>query len=462
MKKLYLMPLSILLIIGFILVGCSGASSTTTSAPPPPATTAAPAPATTTSAAATSAAPTSAAPTSATPTQTSTNKELDIGWVGDLSNETGIGAMHVFETYAAMDNAAGGIQIGPDRYNVKIIEYSDESTTGSSLNADVSAINRLVEQDHVKFIHDGGFNVDAIVPITEHNKVISFFRSEVYNSGLKPQWHYNYDSGELTAQHFAVAGWMLKNFPKMIEPGQLVFAFPDNSDGHTFNEIACAPYLALGAKPTTIYFPAGQGDLSSLGTKVVSMKPAFFQGMSSFAVSEMANIDKAVYDAGYRGQFFSFISTAEQQLAAVFPKEVLEGFISGAMSTEFDPPLTSLAQTFKSFYTTKNSKWDYPDYVGSEPYYALREALIEAGTTDVDAVNAVLSKGVSFNSIDGPGKTFDRPDMGNSRAVEFVNANPIKKSQNGQPVLLANVGPDEGIAYFRQAYPATPSPSSTQ
>ena len=448
MKKMFLLPLLILLVIGFILTGCSSGSSPT--ATQPAQTTA------TQPVQSTTAQPVQSTTTQPVSTQAVGTKTLTIGIVEDLTASGGIEDMKVYDLLADMDNASGGIQIGPDRYMVKTITYTNNNGTGMSQTVDVSAINRLVFQDKVKFIIDGSPFADAVLPIMENEHVLSMTRSAVFNSGLQPKWHYNFNCGPLTAQQLSFAGWMIGTYPEVLQPDKLVFCFSENEMGHQLSQIASAPFLALGASPTIIYFPADLRDLSGVGTKVVRTNPAFCLGMAGWSVSDMANIDDAIYQAGYRGRLFVFTSNATSELKAVLMPEVLEGFINGATACEFDPPLTNLALQVKNGYIAKYGKWESPDYLECYTYFALKAALQKGESTDVDKVAAILSNGLKYDVIDGPGEMVSRPDQGNDRTVDMAAQFYVKTIHNGQPQIVATITMDQAGCLFETSLSCNP------
>ena len=82
-------------------------------------------------------------------------------------------------------------------------------------------------------------------------------------------------------------------------------------------------------------------------------------------------------------------------------------------------------------------------------------ALQQAGTTDVDAVTAVMHKGLSGIAVpDGTLNMITRPDMNLSgNYIDGVMDNSLKQIKNGKAVLLAHFGPEEALRYERIGYP---------
>ena len=78
--------------------------------------------------------------------------------------------------------------------------------------------------------------------------------------------------------------------------------------GHITGAFVSYPYKAMGCQPQIVYFPADQRDLSSLGTKIKALNPAwYFPNIGK--VEDMALAASAAYDAGYRGHYFTFLTS---------------------------------------------------------------------------------------------------------------------------------------------------------
>ena len=114
-------------------------------------------------------------------------------------------------------------------------------------------------------------------------------------------------------------------------------------------------------------------------------------------VEDMALAASAAYDAGYRGHYFSFLTSDVGLLAPIFKPEVLEGFICALSAMETNPPMTPLATDMKNAYVARYGKWDYADYMTTPSIFVIMAAMQKAGTTDVDAVAAVMHQGAEWS-----------------------------------------------------------------
>jgi len=449
LKKVFLFPLVILLVIGFILAGC-GESTPTSTAP--------------TSTAPTSTAPTSTAPTSTAPTSTAPTTTAPTGWDGtwdgefvfslntDLTGSLGNQVMNIGDVVVEMKNANGGIVVDGKHYEVKCITYS----TDNDINKGIAAVNRAVHQDGVKFIVSHGVQADYCCPITQPEGVLSYSMSTIWNSGFLDKWDMNFSMLGQATHEVAVAGYLVDTYPGIKESGGLAFAMPDNAMGHQMAANVSSPYKSLGCDPTFIYYPADQRDLSSMGTKVAALNPDwFFGGLGK--VEEMGLVTSAAYDAGYRGHYFTFLTSDIGLLEPVFKPEVLEGYITAcsAMETgEYNGCLTPYALELKNAWAAKYGKWDFPDYMTTPMYTNLMLAIEDCQSFDPMDVAAVLHAGFEWEVPDGTGRMVTRPDMRlDGNCVDAVTDSYLKQVVNKEPVILDHADPDETLAYARRAWP---------
>jgi ABC-type branched-subunit amino acid transport system substrate-binding protein len=445
-KKLFLLPLLILLVLGFILAGCSPSTTSPTATTPTTTTPAGTTPTSTT--------PTSTTPTSTTPTATGTTKTLTYGVVTNLTNSLGLQNQMWFELAAQIINDKGGLKVGNDTYMLKAIVYSDDG----DINKGVAANNRLIYQDKVKFIINHQPPSDASLPITDPQKVINFSNAAIWNSGLLDKWKYAFTLEGQGTHEVAVAGWLSENNPEMKGANGLAMVYPDNSMGHIGASLIGYPYTAMGCKPQNIFYPADQRDLSSLGTKIKTINPAWLSVTPQLGAENMALVFGSCYDAGYRGKMFSFLTSDVGLLQPVFKPEILEGYICAMSAMEygdFNGTMTQLASDMKQAYIAKNGKWDYADYMTVPSLYVLLAGIQKAGSLDTDAVAAALHAGVSGVAVpDGTLNMITRPDMNASgNYIDGVMDNSLKQIKNGKAVLIAHFGPDQALKYERQGYP---------
>jgi branched-chain amino acid transport system substrate-binding protein len=338
----------------------------------------------------------------------------------------GLDLVHDTQVLVDMDNAKGGIDIGGQKYKIDLIIYDSNNVQAN----EVAAFNRLIFEDKAKFIISNGNFMESWLQITEDNKVVTL-AGMASIANLDPKWHYACNPNGNTM--FPVtAAWFAQKYPDLVK--NFVLALPDNQGGHFMQFLIGMPAEVMGAKINYQFYPPGQTDLSSLGTKVNDLKPGVFSTSGGGDIEDGLAMT-AAWRAGYRGQYFFTTPAPYGSLAKVMPVEALEGMIAGAEATEFDPALTQEGEAFKTAYKAKFGKWDDPSML--TPYYScLKAALEAAGTTDTDKVAGVIQSGLKFPSTRGEYQMIPRPDLKNDRTVDAINTIYLKTIKNGKPVLV--------------------------
>lgn len=430
MKRVLVLGLLIALVIALPLLASCGDEGTDT--------TAAPTDTTAGGSTETTAAPTE---TTAAPTDTTTAaaaETLKIGAVVWTGWPLGFDMKRGVEVMAALDNAAGGIDIGGTKYNVEFtfIESNNDQTTT------MSAINKLIYEDKVQYIVTDTMYPGAVFAETEKNKVISLTGCPIPTM-FDPTYKYTFQGGTMMQATPEVAGWIAKNTPEI---KTVDMAFPDEAGGIGYAMGVKATLEAYGITVKEIQYPVTSSDFSAIGTQVKTDNPSAFIAVGNSAMDAL--IYQAVVQAGYEGLLFSTTTVTYETLKTAVPEEALEGFIGGAWPVEFDPAVTDVATEFKAKWIEMNGKWDGPEIQLTAAYAALRAALQKAGTTDVDAVTEVLASGLTFEGPTGKGEMIPRNDLGITRTVDNISEFCIKKIEGGVPTLLHMITLEEGKTYL--------------
>ena len=95
-------------------------------------------------------------------------KKLNIGYVGYMGWPNSMDTLNGIQVSIGSINDSGGLDIGGEKYLLNLISY-DSNNSQATLTA---AVNRLIFEDNVKFIVSDGTLIDAVIPITEANKVV--------------------------------------------------------------------------------------------------------------------------------------------------------------------------------------------------------------------------------------------------------------------------------------------------
>ena len=369
----------------------------------------------------------------------SEQKTLKIGVVEWLGWDVGLDRVRATELMAEKVNNEGGLDIGGQKYNVKLIIYDNNGDQAKS-NA---AVNRLVYEDKVKFILGGSLFVDGYLPTTEKNRVVVIC-STMSPPAVTPDKHYSFEGVAMVAQ--TLVAWR-KFFDDYPDKKTFFCAYPDHPGGHHIADFTNVVFDFYGKDVTNVYFPPGAQDLSALGTKVKTVNPDVLSGAGGGPVLGGRPI-KAARQMGYTGLCYSPQPMPLVILKHVVPIDFLEGLIGGASPLEFEPPLTDKAKEFKDAYIAKNGKWDFPELRTFDVWSCMITALQQAGSLDTDKVAAVLSKGMKYEGVFGSFQMVPRRDLGNSRTTDSVMSFYLKEIVDGKPKLIGTVSLDEAVSYY--------------
>jgi branched-chain amino acid transport system substrate-binding protein len=434
--------LAILVISLVVMPACSNA--TTTAAPATvTATKTATAVATTTATTTATAAPVTVTTTAAVPTAPADLKILKLGFLDDFAFASGVDIIRIFGIYTEMYKEQGGLDIGGEKYQLQFVPYD---TKGSQSTA-MAALNKLIFEDKVQYIVCGFTPLsDGWLPVTDQNKVI-FVHGGVTPPTYDPKYNYCFEGGALPCAATVGPYFFSQMFPNMKE---VVLAGPDNQMGHMGNDDAERIMTFCGMKVTKIFYPATSSDLSSLGTKVAGINPPVVvcQGGGPI-VDSLAQ--KAIYNAGWRGQFFTAPPSTALNMQQVTPPEVLEGQIVGAVPCEFTPCLNQAATDFMARWTAKYGKY-LGQTLGNVEWDAVRCGMQKAGTTDTTKVAEVMHNSLQYSGVQGDLQLVPRMDFGDSRTNGSASTIYMKRVVKGAPVLIGTFSLADAVKIMNQYY----------
>jgi branched-chain amino acid transport system substrate-binding protein len=381
------------------------------------------------------------------PSEPSAAKTLKVGMINFLGWPLGFDNDRGTKLQAEMINAKGGVKIGNDMYKIEIVSYDSNVDQAT----EVAAINKLVYEDKVKFILGLPMFIPADLPITEANKVVFLASCADIVTQMDPKWQYTACPTSMNPPLTISIGWILNKYPQF---KSYLFYFADDQNGHNNYTIYDSTFKAYGKRDLVQfeYYPATATDLSAVGTKVAQLKPDVY--VPSGAPSAEGNLVTAIWNAGYRGQYFINHPTTYESLKATCPEASLPGMITIANATEFDPPQNASAKEFKEAFIKKNGKWDIADSDVLAYLPCLLAAAQQVGSIDPEAINKVVQSGLKFTAPNNESMMISRPDFGNSRTVDSICAvNFVQYEQGGKMKLLETINADNALKLFRQAYP---------
>jgi len=369
-------------------------------------------------------------------------KTLKVGALTNLGWPLGVSFKKAMDVAVPLFNEKGGLVIGGERYNIDLILYD------TKMNPEIgrAAVERLVYEDKVKFIL-GDETIDAWLPVTESNKVL-VIATTPSPAMLNPDNKYAFHAAHLHTQAPTMWGWFAETHP---EVKTVSAAYPDNMIGHVLSGQSEALAPAFGMKILdTIFYPPDITDFSAIATKIKEANPDMCTHCGGGPVQDSL-LNKALYEAGWKGQLFVFVSSRLEDIAKVVSLDVVEGMISAADALELDDP-PPVAKELKDAYIAKYGAWDNPDCLYWNEWYCLINGLEQAQSLDPDKVTTVIGGGMRFETVTGSAWMIARPDLGNPRTVDVLFPAYVKIVEGGKGKLIATIPIEQAFEYNKAFY----------
>lgn len=319
--------------------------------------------------------------------------------IGALVTQSGAGAswgngmLRAAELAAEDVNEAGGLDVGGTSYKVEVIAYDD----GYKANEAVTAANRLVFEDKVKYIIGtvGSAPILAIQPITEEQGVITLtlgFTAEA----LSPEKPFTFRPNPTTAEVAQPQiDWLVKS-QNIQTVGAL---FPNDETGEAIAKDIAKAYEAAGASLTaTEFFERDRVDFIPLLTRIVARGVDAIELDGNSPVTAGQIVQQA-RDIGFEGVIIRTGGPATQEIVNVAGEAATEGMFVHAA---FDPSVEAAAAYQQRYEDTYNEMMN-----GFSPFFydgtrMLFQAMQTAGTVeDTEAVRNALEEITDFEGVLG-------------------------------------------------------------
>lgn len=309
------------------------------------------------------------------------NKELKIGFVGVTSGPAaawGTSNVRSMQTRAAWINETGGVKIGADTYDIKIVTFDDQKDPKRA----IAGMEKMA-QEGIRYVV--GPNVDdgaaAVRPVAEKNGIMYFpyaFPQELYQkpaSNAVLGMIANYQSGPAIYKY-------LKD-KKGVKTVAFIAANESDPLSQRDGGVAAAKKLGLSVVAEKDTYQNDTRDFTPVLTPLVKLKPDLLV-LSGVAPANAPLLIRAARELGYTG----LISTETAHDAKVLQEgagKLADGFISvGGAST---PEIRSKAmEDFIARYTKMFG--EYNDESNTK-VYALEYIIetLKANPKAIDDVN---------------------------------------------------------------------------
>lgn len=315
-------------------------------------------------------------------------------------------------------NAAGGIQLGEDKYKIEIVSEDDKYIPSEAINV----INRLIFKENVKFIFGsvGSAAVMAVAPITEANKVIRMVGCYTPKS-LGPDKPFTFRAVSL--ENVApLVKWVKGNYPNLLKAALLG---PNDETGWS----NLAEYKSVGKSVgyefvAEEYFERNTLDFYPVLTRVLAKKPDLL--MMDATTGDLALILKQAKQMGFKGPTLTVPSQDGAKLCKAAGEEGAEGHIS---VTPFVMP--GKIQEWYDAFVARWKEWEPSSLLTGDGLGLLIAGIKKANSLDSEKVRIGIEAADYVSPFYGPVKLGGKIRYGIAhQLLTPVPIAMIKKCQN--------------------------------
>ena len=365
------------------------------------------------------------------------DKTLSIGLLGPLSGGAasyGVELLRGAELRVEEINKAGGLKVGPDTYQIKLVSYDNKAQAADT----ATATNKLIFQDKVKYIIGNavGATCNAAQTITEPNKVMFAFVCWGTNN-LAPEKPYSFRSmlsqWELAEPFYR---WVKENHPTI---KRVAAISPNDTSGKDTNTAVVKALKTLGFEVAADeYYERGTKDFYPVLTKILAQKPDMLD-VAAAPPGEAGLILKQAMELGFKGAKGWTAGINPFTIISVAGPEAAEGVWSPANINVKGDHVSAAVRKFGETYEKRYG--EVPGAIAVANYAAFdvfTQAMQKAGSVDTDKVLAVLMK-EQFQTVWGPLALGGKETYGIDR--QFLYPLVISEVRQGKVVDIAQVLP---------------------
>ncbi|RJR43244.1 MAG: hypothetical protein C4576_14755 [Desulfobacteraceae bacterium] len=374
-------------------------------------------------------------------------KTLKVGTVLPLNFGMGVDTKNALEMLVSDLNAAGGITVKGERFNVELVVYDDKWTA----EAGRAAIERLVHEDKVKFVISiiSSPTIISGLALFEQEKVLNIFGGSTIRA-LDPKLRFSFGATSVRTSTPPLWTAVQQVWPNA---KTVVFLAPNDEGGKTRASEEKKNAEAFGVKVLdTLFYPRTAADFTPLAVKAVSYKPDLVDYPGADTGTQFGLQVKEIYAAGFRGGQISAINPKWPEVKSVAPVEAIEGLVAKMPDTELPEP-PAHAKAFKEAWIKKYGKWSDSSLPWIPPWFALVAAIKKADSVDPAVIAEVIgNQGAEWQRIDGKAMFVRRPDLNNNRFCDSIAEAQYGQVKSGNPVPIKRLGLPEVAAACEKVF----------
>lgn len=366
-------------------------------------------------------------------------KILKIGNTVALKSKEGMQIKKWLELLAERQNAAGGIVVKGQRYNIQPISYDDDLTVDGGR----AAGERLVYQDKVKHIICQ-FNSPPIVGVlgvAEPNKVLQICDGMTEKT-MEPQYHYFYRAPSMFFNNGGQV-YYINYFKSIGLPQSVVIIAPDDVTGRGASEKLLTTYKNMGVKVLDyLYYKRETTDYTPFATKIKSLNPGFVDTGPTNGGAPTLLLAKALYDVGYKGgKIFNNMAETWKDIVEKVGPDAAEGSL-GIFKDPRQYRKEKWALDLCDAYEKKYGVWETDATNWIAGWFILLAAVKKADSLGVDDLTKAMN-GIAVDCLDAKRRFVPRPDMKNPRTCDSAYEQFPGIVKNGKFQLIKIMSVDE-------------------
>ncbi len=365
-------------------------------------------------------------------------KELKIAVITALSGagaNWGRGVLHGAELAADDVNAQGGLNVGGEKYTIKLIPYDDKYTAAGG----AAAVHKAVFSDKVKIIIGSisSASVLAMQEVTEKNKILLMADSWA-REPISPQKPYTFRAFMTSTQAApGMVRWAKKAFPQVEEV--VLVAFNDAS-GWSISKDYEEAYKKAGLKVLTEFPERGTKDFFPILTRIKATSAGILQDCAS-GVGAAALLTKQTKEMGLKAVVIGGAWVdPDEFIRSAGGAEMAEGFTYPIVfdRNSKDPAIVDFIKKFRKKYGEK-AFIDTPDPSFYDGTMLLFAGLQKAGTVeDTDKIRVALESIEKHQGVLGEMRWGGKETYGINHQI--IQNHHIAQIQKGKEVIILKAG----------------------
>ncbi|WP_137891214.1 ABC transporter substrate-binding protein [Ramlibacter sp. 2FC] len=357
---------------------------------------------------------------------------LKIGVIAPLTGPGapwGLSMQHGASILASQINAKGGLEVSGKKHRIEIVAYDDQYKTVEA----VSAYNRLVKQDGVKYVVIlTSIATMALKQRVEDDKVIgvsSGITPKAFDASSKYMFRLLSTPADYVPGYVA---WLKDNRKER----RVAILNPNDETGWDLTKLSERVYNEKGFTVLTAEtFERSTKDFQPLLTKVLAMKPDLIE-LSAIAPATAGLVIRQARELGYKGLFTKNSGPGPKDIVAAAGKEDSEGVYNLLYVDRENAAFQQLAAEYKKTVGHEANDTIATYYDGLN---VLFKAIQEGGdVNDTGKVAAAFGKALPMKSILG-----DELILGGMKNFgadrQIMTTDYIAVIKNGEPKVVGKI-----------------------